>query len=82
MKVLNAEVIVGAQCGSAVLRGAHVFAPGVLSAPKCKNTHTQNMIAYSVLSTIWYIQNIMDKIYKFCACTFFFFSACLSYEGG
>ncbi|XP_072544149.1 tRNA (cytosine(72)-C(5))-methyltransferase NSUN6 isoform X2 [Salminus brasiliensis] len=32
--VLNAEVIVGAQCGSAVLRGAHVFAPGVLSAPK------------------------------------------------
>ncbi|KAJ8277621.1 hypothetical protein GJAV_G00077660 [Gymnothorax javanicus] len=27
-------VIVGAQCGSAVLRGAHVFAPGILSAPK------------------------------------------------
>uniref|UniRef100_W5KT24 NOP2/Sun RNA methyltransferase 6 n=1 Tax=Astyanax mexicanus TaxID=7994 RepID=W5KT24_ASTMX len=32
--VLKSEVIVGAQCGSAVLRGAHVFAPGVLSAPK------------------------------------------------
>ncbi|XP_078090817.1 tRNA (cytosine(72)-C(5))-methyltransferase NSUN6 [Mustelus asterias] len=28
------EVIVGAQCGNAVLRGAHVFIPGVLSAPK------------------------------------------------
>ncbi|XP_067869544.1 tRNA (cytosine(72)-C(5))-methyltransferase NSUN6 isoform X2 [Heterodontus francisci] len=28
------EVIVGAQCGNAVLRGAHVFIPGILSAPK------------------------------------------------
>ncbi|KAI1889143.1 hypothetical protein AGOR_G00176030 [Albula goreensis] len=28
------EVIVGTQCGNAVLRGAHVFAPGILSAPK------------------------------------------------
>ena len=26
------EVIVGCQCGTAVLRGAHVFAPGVLAA--------------------------------------------------
>ncbi|XP_062849163.1 tRNA (cytosine(72)-C(5))-methyltransferase NSUN6 [Trichomycterus rosablanca] len=34
VSVLNSEVIVDAQCGSAVLRGAHVFAPGVLSAPK------------------------------------------------
>ncbi|XP_042560273.1 tRNA (cytosine(72)-C(5))-methyltransferase NSUN6 [Clupea harengus] len=32
--VLASEVLVGAQCGSAVLRGAHVFAPGMLSAPK------------------------------------------------
>ncbi|XP_048122594.1 tRNA (cytosine(72)-C(5))-methyltransferase NSUN6 isoform X3 [Alosa alosa] len=32
--VLDSEVVVGAQCGSSVLRGAHVFAPGVLSAPK------------------------------------------------
>ncbi|XP_048856950.1 tRNA (cytosine(72)-C(5))-methyltransferase NSUN6 isoform X2 [Brienomyrus brachyistius] len=30
----RSEVIVGAQCGNSVLRGAHVFAPGVLSAPK------------------------------------------------
>ncbi|KAJ8279814.1 hypothetical protein COCON_G00068800 [Conger conger] len=30
----NPEVIVGTQCGNAVLRGAHVFAPGILSAPK------------------------------------------------
>ncbi|XP_057191143.1 tRNA (cytosine(72)-C(5))-methyltransferase NSUN6 isoform X2 [Triplophysa rosa] len=30
----GSEVIVGAQCGSAVLRGAHVFTPGVLSTPK------------------------------------------------
>ncbi|XP_015209817.1 tRNA (cytosine(72)-C(5))-methyltransferase NSUN6 isoform X1 [Lepisosteus oculatus] len=28
------EVVVGAQCGNAVLRGAHVFAPGILAAPK------------------------------------------------
>uniref|UniRef100_UPI00358FD1EA tRNA (cytosine(72)-C(5))-methyltransferase NSUN6 isoform X2 n=1 Tax=Myxine glutinosa TaxID=7769 RepID=UPI00358FD1EA len=28
------EVIVGAGCGYAVMRGAHVFAPGVISAPK------------------------------------------------
>ena len=29
----KSEVIVGCQCGTAVLRGAHVFAPGVLAAP-------------------------------------------------
>nr|XP_033787194.1 tRNA (cytosine(72)-C(5))-methyltransferase NSUN6 isoform X2 [Geotrypetes seraphini] len=28
------QVIVGALCGNAVLRGAHVYAPGILSAPK------------------------------------------------
>ncbi|KAL1270531.1 hypothetical protein QQF64_029547 [Cirrhinus molitorella] len=31
---LASEVIVGAQCGNAVLRGAHVFTPGILSTPK------------------------------------------------
>lgn len=31
---LSSEVVVGAQCGSAVLRGAHVFAPGILATPK------------------------------------------------
>ncbi|XP_030045789.1 tRNA (cytosine(72)-C(5))-methyltransferase NSUN6 isoform X2 [Microcaecilia unicolor] len=30
----SAQVIVEAQCGNAVLRGAHVYAPGILSAPK------------------------------------------------
>ncbi|KAI5104101.1 putative methyltransferase NSUN6 isoform X1 [Silurus meridionalis] len=34
VRILDMKVVVGAQCGSAVLRGAHVFAPGVLSAPK------------------------------------------------
>ncbi|XP_036109797.1 tRNA (cytosine(72)-C(5))-methyltransferase NSUN6 isoform X2 [Molossus molossus] len=29
------EAIVGAQCGSAVLRGAHVYVPGIVSASKC-----------------------------------------------
>ena len=29
----KSKVIVGCQCGTAVLRGAHVFAPGVLAAP-------------------------------------------------
>uniref|UniRef100_A0A8C4RPR4 NOP2/Sun RNA methyltransferase 6 n=2 Tax=Erpetoichthys calabaricus TaxID=27687 RepID=A0A8C4RPR4_ERPCA len=30
----SSEVIVGLQCGNAVLRGAHVFVPGIQSAPK------------------------------------------------
>lgn len=36
VKPLGSEVVVGAQCGSAVLRGAHVFAPGILASPKSK----------------------------------------------
>ncbi|XP_057679995.1 tRNA (cytosine(72)-C(5))-methyltransferase NSUN6 isoform X2 [Corythoichthys intestinalis] len=31
---LSSVVVVGTQCGNAVLRGAHVFAPGVLACPK------------------------------------------------
>uniref|UniRef100_A0A3Q2ZGU5 NOP2/Sun RNA methyltransferase 6 n=1 Tax=Hippocampus comes TaxID=109280 RepID=A0A3Q2ZGU5_HIPCM len=31
---LSSEVVAGAQCGNAVLRGAHVFAPGILACPK------------------------------------------------
>lgn len=34
---VSSEVVVGAQCGSAVLRGAHVFAPGIVASPKCRN---------------------------------------------
>ncbi|XP_072859187.2 tRNA (cytosine(72)-C(5))-methyltransferase NSUN6 isoform X1 [Pogona vitticeps] len=34
LQKLTNEVIVGAQCGSAVLRGAHVYAPGIISASK------------------------------------------------
>ncbi|XP_070709176.1 tRNA (cytosine(72)-C(5))-methyltransferase NSUN6 isoform X1 [Pempheris klunzingeri] len=34
VKQLSSEVVVGAQCGSAVLRGANVFAPGILASPK------------------------------------------------
>ncbi|XP_030253746.1 putative methyltransferase NSUN6 isoform X2 [Sparus aurata] len=34
VKQLSSEVVVGAQCGSAVLRGAHVFAPGIIASPK------------------------------------------------
>lgn len=34
---LSSEVVVGAQCGSAVLRGANVFVPGILASPKCKS---------------------------------------------
>lgn len=29
-------MIVGAQCGNAVLRGAHVYVPGIVSASKCR----------------------------------------------
>ncbi|XP_028289723.1 putative methyltransferase NSUN6 isoform X2 [Gouania willdenowi] len=31
---LSSEVVVGAQCANAVLRGANVFAPGILGSPK------------------------------------------------
>lgn len=31
---LQSEVVVGALCGSAVLRGAHVYAPGIVASPK------------------------------------------------
>ncbi|XP_058484048.1 tRNA (cytosine(72)-C(5))-methyltransferase NSUN6 isoform X2 [Solea solea] len=34
VKQLSSEVVVGAQCGSAVLRGAHVFTPGIIASPK------------------------------------------------
>ncbi|XP_070784283.1 tRNA (cytosine(72)-C(5))-methyltransferase NSUN6 isoform X3 [Enoplosus armatus] len=34
VKQLSSEVVVGAQCGSAVLRGAHVFVPGIVASPK------------------------------------------------
>nr|XP_019942895.1 PREDICTED: putative methyltransferase NSUN6 isoform X2 [Paralichthys olivaceus] len=34
VKQLSSEVVVGAQCGNAVLRGAHVFTPGILASPK------------------------------------------------
>lgn len=36
VKQLSSELVVGAQCGSAVLRGAHVFIPGIVASPKCK----------------------------------------------
>ncbi len=31
------KIIVGLQCGNAVLRGADVYVPGVLGAPKSKD---------------------------------------------
>ncbi|CAJ1082528.1 tRNA (cytosine(72)-C(5))-methyltransferase NSUN6 isoform X2 [Xyrichtys novacula] len=34
VKQLSSELVVGAQCGNAVLRGAHVFAPGIIASPK------------------------------------------------
>ncbi|XP_076617132.1 tRNA (cytosine(72)-C(5))-methyltransferase NSUN6 isoform X1 [Chaetodon auriga] len=34
VKQLSSELVVGAQCGSAVLRGAHVFVPGIVASPK------------------------------------------------
>lgn len=34
VKQLGSEVVVGAQCGSAVLRGAHVFSPGIIGCSK------------------------------------------------
>lgn len=43
VKQLRSEVVVGAQCGSAVLRGAHVFAPGILASPKCKSQRQRSL---------------------------------------
>ena len=40
---LGSEVVVGALCGSAVLRGAHVFAPGIVATPKCETSTTQSV---------------------------------------
>nr|XP_056713601.1 tRNA (cytosine(72)-C(5))-methyltransferase NSUN6 [Euleptes europaea] len=34
LQELTNQVIVGAQCGNAVLRGAHVYAPGIISTSK------------------------------------------------
>ncbi|XP_008822346.1 putative methyltransferase NSUN6 isoform X1 [Nannospalax galili] len=34
IKKQQCEAIVGAQCGNAVIRGAHVYVPGIVSAPK------------------------------------------------
>ncbi|CAN9506365.1 unnamed protein product [Ophioblennius macclurei] len=34
VKQLGSEVVVGALCGNAVLRGAHVFAQGIIASPK------------------------------------------------
>lgn len=36
IKTQQGEAVVGAQCGNAVLRGAHVYVPGIVSASKCK----------------------------------------------
>lgn len=47
VKRLTSEVVVGAQCGSAVLRGAHVFVPGIVASPKCKTQrHACEVLKY------------------------------------
>jgi predicted ribosome-associated RNA-binding protein Tma20 len=33
LRIQEREVIVDATCGAAVLRGAHVFAPGIMGMP-------------------------------------------------
>lgn len=38
LKKHESEVIVGAQCGYAVLRGAHVYVPGIISTSRCKSS--------------------------------------------
>lgn len=38
LKKHASEVIVGAQCGYAVLRGAHVYVPGIVSTSRCKSS--------------------------------------------
>lgn len=38
LKKYESEVIVGAQCGYAVLRGAHVYVPGIISTSRCKSS--------------------------------------------
>lgn len=50
VKQLSSEVVVGAQCGSAVLRGAHVFAPGIVASPKCKTQKRLPHLSYQSTS--------------------------------
>lgn len=50
MEKTTKQVIVDAQCAAAVLRGAHVFAPGVMGLPTSKLTN------YEVMTTITYIK--------------------------
>lgn len=53
-KVCQNEVIVGCQCGTAVLRGAHVFAPGVMAAPagQQQSVHPNQMCNYTGLLSL------------------------------
>lgn len=43
------EVVVGVACGVAVLRGAQVFVPGVLGAPKCNHG---NQLMHDLISML------------------------------
>lgn len=44
------EIIVDATCGAAVLRGAHVFAPGIMGMPT-------GAIYFSVFLCCWIVKN-------------------------
>lgn len=53
-KFCQNEVIVGYQCGTAVLRGAHVFAPGVMAAPagQCQRVCPNQICNYTALFSL------------------------------
>ena len=43
------EVVVGLQCGEAVLRGADVFAPGLFGSPKGDSKHKNGLTSHGML---------------------------------
>ncbi|MEQ2167588.1 hypothetical protein GOODEAATRI_005528, partial [Goodea atripinnis] len=65
LKKLSSEVVVGAQCGSAVLRGAHVFAPGIIASPKCVQMVDplyQSPSFDGVLPSLVFLQNLPSVV--------------------
>ena len=42
------EVVVGLQCGEAVLRGADVFAPGLFGSPKGDSKHKNCLTSHGI----------------------------------
>lgn len=61
VKQLSSEVVVGAQCGSAVLRGAHVFHPGIIASPKCETSAFVHILLYHLKEFVYIIWRLFSS---------------------